>query len=1118
MANFSFLTTKKEYLMFAPACLEAEKVLHSSPAMCAIGCRKALELAVKWVYAADKTMVLPYKDNIQALVHEPSFRFAVTPRTWSKLPYVVKLGNLAVHTNQNISETEAMQALAGLFEFIGWLDYSYGRSYEPHEFNTALVPAEKVVVDVKKIKEQESLIAQKQAEIEKYQKELAAQKEELTALKQKNQEERVFNPLEISEWETRKRYIDVDLKLLGWDNKYIAEEFPVDDMTGQQGQQGFVDYVLFGKDGLPLALIEAKRTSKDPNVGKQQAKLYADCLERKFHRRPMMFTTNGFETYFWDDVTSPQRPVFSVFSQNDLTKLMARRIDRRKLNEIAIKDDITNRYYQKEAIRAVCDHVSKGFRKALMVMATGTGKTRTAISLVDVLTRGNYATNILFLSDRTALVKQAKDAFRDFLPNMSLCNLLSNKDNKNARVVFSTYPTMLNAIDTTKTEDGNVLFTPAHFDLIIVDEAHRSIFKKYRTIFDYFDAITVGLTATPKTEVDRNTYDFFEMEQNVPTYAYDYETAVEKDKVLVPYYNIEVKTKFLEQGIVYDKLSDRDKERYEEDFIDESGKIPEEIPPAELNKFIFNKNTVDNVLQDLMTNGIKVKGGQVLGKTIIFAQTKKHAQFIIDRFDALYPVLKGGFAKRVICDDAYAQTIIQEFKDDKSNVNIAISVDMMDTGIDVPEIVNLVFFKKVKSKAKFWQMIGRGTRLCKGLNCADGQNGNYEDKKYFYIFDYLGNFEFFRAYKNGIEGNETQSLSEAIFSRKVKLIYQLQDAAFNTEDYQKWRDALIDEVYTAIFGLEKERVDVRRERKYLEQFKDKKSFEVLSEDNCADLAQHIAPLIIQIEKDENAQQFDNFMYGLMLARLENAKSQNTYVNKLVKIAADLTKKTTIPQIKARIEFIKQVADVEVIKQADIMSLEKIRIELRELIKFLTSKKKPIVITDLADEEIDRKSGIAMPVDDTLQNYRKKVNRYILDHTDYLAIYKLRHNKPLTKEEFSVLEGILTNELGTKEDYKREFQDTPLGILVRKVAKMEKEAIMQAFSKFINDQSLNQQQIVFIHKIIDNIEINGYIEPSALVKAPFDRPQTFIKMFNKDMQIALVQAINDLNNNAIALAK
>ena len=1116
MANFSFLTDKKEYLMFAPACLEAEKVLHSSPSMCAIGCRKALELAVKWVYAADKDMVLPYKDNIQSLIHEHTFRFAVTPRTWSKLPYVVKLGNLAVHTNQNITETEATQSLMGLFEFIEWLDYTYGKSYQARDFDVSLIPTQKVIVDTKKIKEQESLLAEKQAEIEKYQKELALQKEELSALKQKNQEERTFNPLEISEWETRKRYIDVDLKLLGWDKKYIAEEFPVDDMMGEEGQSGFIDYVLFGKDGLPLALIEVKRTSKDPNIGKQQAKLYADCLERKFKRRPMMFTTNGFETYFWDDTTSPQRPVFSIFSQSDLVKLISRRQEYGNLNEIAIRDDITNRYYQKEAIRAVCDHVSKGFRKALMVMATGTGKTRTAISLVDVLTRGNYATNVLFLADRTALVSQAKEAFKDFLPNMSLCNLLSNKDNKNARIVFSTYPTMLNAIDTAKTKDGDVLFTPAHFDLIIVDEAHRSIFKKYRTIFDYFDAYVVGLTATPKTEVDRNTYDFFEMEQNVPTYAYDYETAVYQDEVLVPYYNIEVKTKFLEQGIVYDELSDSDKERYEEDFGDEEGRIPEEIPSAALNKFIFNKNTVDRVLQDLMSNGVKVKGGQVLGKTIIFAQTKKHAQFIIERFDALYPELKGGFAKRVICDDSYSQTIIKEFKNPNSGMNIAISVDMMDTGIDVPEVVNLVFFKKVKSKAKFWQMIGRGTRLCENLNCVDAQNGSYQNKKYFYIFDYLGNFEFFRTYKNGIEGNEVQSLSEAIFSKKIKLIYQMQCAEFIDDVYQSWRNELIDEVYQSISILEKDRVDVRRERKYIEQFNSKESFTSLTEDSCEDVIKHIAPLIILVEKDEHAQQFDNFMYGLMIARLENAKSQNTYVNKLVKTAVELTKKTTIPHIKAKIEFIKEVANTDFIKQANIIELEHIRIELRELIKFLTGKQQKIVITDLADTELTRLCGEALPVDDTLQNYRDKVNRYILDHTDYIAIYKLRHNKPLTKEEFATLESILTKELGSKEDYAREFKDTPLGVLVRKVAKMDKMATMQAFSQFINDQSLNQQQIVFIHKIIDNIVINGYMEASALVKAPFDRPQTFIKMFDKDMQIALVNAIKDLNNNAVAM--
>jgi type I restriction enzyme R subunit len=425
----------------------------------------------------------------------------------------------------------------------------------------------------------------------------------------------------------------------------------------------------------------------------------------------------------------------------------------------------------------VTEAIMTGHRKALLVMATGTGKTRTAASLTDVLSRGGYITNTLFLADRTAMVIQAKDAFKNYLPDMSLCNLLSNKDDKSARIVFSTYPTMLNAIDTAKSE-GQRLFTPAHFDLIIVDEAHRSIFKKYRVIFEYFDCLLVGLTATPKTDVDRNTYDFFEMENGVPTYAYDYETAVEQDHVLVPYYNIEVTTKFLEQGITYDELSEEDKARYEEDFTDEDGAMPEFIPSPALNEFIFNQATVDMVLEDLMTKGIKVAGGDRLGKTIIFAQNKKHAEYIIERFDKLYPQYRGRFAKRVICDDSYAQTIIDDFKIAEKDPHIAVSVDMLDTGIDVPEIVNLVFFKRVRSKTKFWQMIGRGTRLCPNLFGAG------QDKTHFIIFDYLGNFEFFREHKEGLLGSETLSLTEAIFAKRVRLIHHLQQSAFINEPYQ----------------------------------------------------------------------------------------------------------------------------------------------------------------------------------------------------------------------------------------------------------------------------------------------------------------------------------------------
>ena len=456
----------------------------------------------------------------------------------------------------------------------------------------------------------------------------------------------------------------------------VQEEYPVEEMAGNAGQMGYADYVLFGKDGRPLAVVEAKRTSRDPNSGRRQAMLYADCLERKFGRRPMMFTTNGFDTYFWDDKSSPQRMVSRIFSQDNLQKLMNRRAERQDLLKIAIDDRITDRYYQKEAIRAVCGQMQAGFRRHLLVMATGTGKTRTASSLVDVLSRGKWITNVLFLADRTALVKQAKDDFKNYLPDMSLCNLCSNKDDRQARIVFSTYPTMLSAIDEVKTKDGGPLFTPAHFDLIIIDESHRSIFKKYRAIFEYFDAFMVGLTATPKTDVDRNTYDFFEMESGVPTYAYDYETAVSQDHVLVPYYNYEVKTKFLEDGIVYDELSKEDKERYEDDFI-EDGAVPDFIPSEALNKFVFNETTVDTVLQDLMERGIHVAGGDRLGKSIIFAQNKRHAEFIIERFNKLYPQYHGTFAQRVICDDSYAQTVIDDFKIPEKEPHIAVSVDMM---------------------------------------------------------------------------------------------------------------------------------------------------------------------------------------------------------------------------------------------------------------------------------------------------------------------------------------------------------------------------------------------------------------------------------------------------------
>lgn len=1117
-ANFAFLAARKEYSLFAPACMEAERVLATSPAMCAVGCRKALELAVKWVYSADNTITMPYKNNLQSLIHEPSFKFAVDSKTWGKLPYIIKLGNLAVHTGKTVTRSDAVLSLSSLFEFVEWIDYCYGRDYEERTFSEKLIPAEKVVIDEKKIREQESLLSQKDSEIEALRQKIEAMSTRLTAEKEHHTEERVFTAKDLSEFATRKKYIDVDLKLLGWTfGNDVREEVKLHDMAGVDGQPGFADYVLYGKDSLPLAVIEAKRTSKDPNIGKQQAKLYADCLERQYHRRPMMFTANGFETYFWDDQSYPQRSVSSVFSQEDLQKLMNRREERRNLDDIIIDDKITDRYYQKEAIRAVCDNIRQGHRKSLLVMATGTGKTRTAASLTDVLSRGGYITNTLFLADRTALVRQAKDSFHTYLPDMSLCNLLSNKDDKNARIVFSTYPTMLNAIDSAKNEAGQKLFTPAHFDLIIVDEAHRSIFKKYRAIFEYFDALVVGLTATPKTDVDRNTYDFFEMENGVPTYAYDYETAVYKDHVLVPYFNIEVSTKFLEQGITYDELSETDKQRYEEDFTDEEGKMPNFIPSPAMDDFIFNQNTVDRVLQDLMTKGIRVCGGDRIGKTIIFAQNKTHAQYILERFDKLYPQYKGGFTKCIVCEDSYAQTTIEDFKQAEKVPYIAVSVDMMDTGIDVPEAVNLVFFKKVRSKTKFWQMIGRGTRLCKGLECIDSKDGAYTGKRRFYIFDYLGNFEFFREHKQGIEAKETQSLSEAIFAKRIRLIHHFQESAFADSEFQTWRDNLIDIVLKQIQALNSELIAVKLHLRAVEHFKKRESFTCLSEQDKHDLITELAPLVYMDDEDDYAKRFDNFMYSLMLAQIEAQPNFKRFKRELCGLSVELEKRSTIPQIRAKLELIHTVATDGFWAAGDLAAFEKVRRELRSLIKFIIddgNKSMPIY-TNLSDEVLSIKEGKGMAPAYDFTDYRLKVNRYIEEHHDHIAIYKLRNNIRLTEADYQSLSDILTKELGSKEDYKKEYKDLPFGLLVRKVAKLDYDAAMKVFSEFINEQSLNQQQIVFVKKIVDYVVQNGYMENAkVLMNPPFDKPQNFIKLFNGTQQKTLIQLVNQIKENAV----
>lgn len=613
MSNFDFILKNEIFKTFAEASMEAEKSIAVANVSCTILCRRALELAVKWIYANDRELVLPYQNNLSSLVYDINFKSMINEKVFNGMTYIIKLGNFSVHSNRKVTRKEAVLCLKYLFDFMDWLAYYYDSNYTETKFDEGKLPGESSANLKKEEREElENKLVEKDEKIEKILKENEELREKLTKQRTSKKTAYNFKVSDISEFETRKQFIDLDLKIAGWDSTNIREEVEVEGMPNTQ-EIGHVDYVLYGENGKPLAVVEAKRTSKDAKIGQQQAKLYADCLEKEYAQRPIIYYTNGKEIYMWDDLSYPERKVSGYYTQDELQLLIRRRNSKENLEHIYITNNIANRPYQLEAVKKVCESFEQKHRRALVVMATGTGKTRTAISLVDVLTSKNWVQNVLFLADRTELVKQAEKNFKKLLPDMSCCNLLSSKDGdpEESRIIFSTYQTMINCIDKMKSKNGITLFTPGHFDLIIIDEAHRSIYKKYQAIFDYFDGLLVGLTATPRDDVDKNTYKFFQLENNVPTFVYEYDEAV-KQKYLVDYHTISTTTKFIERGIKYSELKEEDREEYENLF--EEGEVQEEISSSAINSWLFNRDTIKIILETVMQKGLKVEGGDKLRK------------------------------------------------------------------------------------------------------------------------------------------------------------------------------------------------------------------------------------------------------------------------------------------------------------------------------------------------------------------------------------------------------------------------------------------------------------------------------------------------------------------------
>lgn len=1107
--NFSFLKEKSQYKSFTSACLEAEKALIVSPATCAILARRALELAVKWLYSSDSELKVPYQENLSSLIHDSNFLAIIDEDLLPLLKYIVKLGNVSVHSNANISRDEAILSLHNLHQFVAWIDYCYSDVYTAKEFDESLLQhGEEKRVRPKELQDVYEQLSSKDRRLEEMMKENEELRKANTAKRESNTDHYDFQVDELNEFDTRKKYIDLDLKLAGWEfGKDVVREYKVTGMPNDQGI-GFVDYVLFGDNGKPIAVIEAKRTSKDPNVGKQQAKLYADCIEQMHGQRPVIFYTNGFETYIWHQ-PYPPRKVSGFYNKADLKLVIDRRTMKRELKNIELNDDITNRYYQKEAILAVCDSLENNQRKTLLVMATGSGKTRTAISIVDVLSRHNWIKNILFLADRKTLLLQAKKNFNNLLPSLSLCNLLDNKDNpEESRMVFSTYPTMMNAIDDTKRKDGKKLFTIGHFDLIIIDESHRSIYKKYRSIFNYFDGLLLGLTATPKDEIDKNTYEVFNMESGVPTYAYELEKAVD-DGYLVDYRTIETKMKFLEEGIRYDDLSDEEKALYEETFDDEVG---EDIDSGALNEWLFNADTIDTVLKNLMEKGIHVEGGDKLGKTIIFAKNHQHAVKIVERFDILFPEYGGEFANVIDYSVNYYQTLIEDFSTKEKMSQIAVSVDMLDTGVDIPEVVNLVFFKKVRSKSKFWQMIGRGTRLCPDLL------GIGQDKTHFLIFDYCGNFEFFRENPKGMEGKHTESITEKLFNLKVEVIRELQGMEYQTDKYIAHRSELIKDVFADIGALDDENFRVRQHLQYVHKYKNKETWKSLSVMNVNEIKEHISPIVVPFNDDEFAKRFDLVMYTIELAKLQT-KNATKPIRSVVTTAEALSKLGTIPQVVEQKPVIDKVLTEEFWESADIFELEIVREALRDLIKFIEKEKQKMYFTNFKDQVLEVKENGPIFHSNDLKNYKKKVHHYLKEHRDQLAIHKLRNNKRLTKQDLRSLESILWNELGTKEDYEKDFGDTPVTKLVRQIVGLDPQAANEAFSEFLSNEKLNIYQSRFVKLIVDYVVKNGGMDKKVLQQDPFKSVGSIVELFKDNMDDArkIIGVVDEINRNSEEIA-
>lgn len=1129
--NFQFLAA--EFPVLYDRAHKAEQLVITDPRTSLIYSRMALEEAINWMYANDEELESQYDTSLHNLLVQQAFKEQFNHKLYGELFVIKRGGNLAAH-NRPVSDIDSHKAIDALFYFGKWFIKSYAQEpvsdigifdfdYIPKEGGSTLSRKQIQQLQEKLDKEldtyQEQLKTKEEErqlladENELFKKQIEALQAQIEANKvEANEADEVHHPR--NEAETRKYLIDVALREAGWDLKGVDDkEYKVQYMpkSTNVSETGYVDYVLWDDDGLPLALVEAKKTLESASKGENQAQLYADSLEKMHGRRPVMYYSNGYEIYLWDDQFYKQsRPVHGFYTKAELQTAMFRRTHRKDIRTAPIDTEISGRFYQMRAIKSIAEHFAGNDktdgkligtnRGALLVLATGTGKTRTAVAFSKLLLECNWAKRILFLADRVSLVEQAmNNSFKKFLPEHTCVNLLEEKDNPDARFAFSTYQTMMGLIDRNHDEEAR-FYGVGHFDLIIIDEAHRSIYKKYQAIFNYFDALFLGLTATPKNSIDKNTYHIFGLADKSPTDAYTFKEAVD-NKHLSPYNTIEIPTKFLREGIKYDELSEEEQEEFEEEILDgEEATGNEWISSSELNTWLFNKPTAIETLRYLLEHGIKKRGGDELGKTIIFAKNRKHAQFLKDTFMELDKEMFGNdYVKVITHSEPKAKEFINRFCDEEKErlPQIAISVDMMDTGIDAPSCVNLVFYKPVRSYAKFWQMIGRGSRLRPDLF------GPGDDKENFLIFDLCGNFEFFNENPEGIETTTQKSLTELLFGLRLRLAEYLRSNQFKDDTTLKeFRTDLLDGLHGDITRLDLERFDVKMKLEIVHEFgnDNREIWNHLSKRDVKRIEDELAPLIKPQKGDTDlARYYDKLLYTLITKRLETPNSEE-YVNsfmipisKVVGTSRKLLKKTTIPAVKSKEGLIKLPLEEDFWKVNGIVHLEKLRKGVRELVKYIDPVDQRYVTTDFTDYILKDKikTGSFVKEDGAtytpspFQNNVYRLEELIRENENHITITRIRKGEAITQAELQALEVILFKGGIDKEAIEKEIgSQFSLVKFIISLMGLSSEKVDAAFAKFINDYQLNAIQIEFLDTIKKFLTTNGEIEPSKLYDAPF----------------------------------